>query len=270
MSLLLSRETEPQTTNKMKHKLLSATAVILLSNIALSVKAQKYHVTNVECQRVTIDSRYAPDKDAEEFLAPYKAVIDSAMSPVVGTSAKYMTSHAPESELSNLLADIMVWCGTKYSEHPDVGIYNLGGIRASLPKGTITFGDINDIAPFENKICFITLNGSQMKTLFQQMSYRGAGVSRGIEAIYNKEYELQSLKLNGTEIDDEASYRVATIDYLIQGNDGFKELRNGKDIITPKDNLSNTRFLIADFFRDQTAQGKVIDSNIEGRVVILE
>ena len=31
----------------------------------------------------------------------------------------------------------------------------MGGIRAALAKGKQTVGDVNDMAPFENKICFL-------------------------------------------------------------------------------------------------------------------
>lgn len=243
-------------------------AILLASSLA-SV-AQKYHVTKVERQRIAIDNRYAADKEAEGMLAPYKMKVDSVMSPLVGRSAKYMKSHAPESELSNLLADIMVWAGTKYGETPDVGIYNMGGIRAALPEGDVTFGDVTDIAPFENKICFMTLTGAQLKILFQQMTQRGAGVSKGIEARYSADRKLVSLSLNGEAVADDRNYRLATIDYLIQGNDGFMELRNATELVSPKDNESNTRYLIAEFFREHMRRGEIVDAHIEGRVVIAE
>ena len=72
------------------------------------------------------------------------------MSPVVGHSAKVMIAERPESPLSNLLSDILVWAGNKYGERPDFGIYNIGGMRASLPQGEVTFGHILEVAPFEN------------------------------------------------------------------------------------------------------------------------
>lgn len=243
-------------------------SAIVVASCSLTAVAQKYHVTSVSRERIMIDKRYAADKDAEALLAPYKHKVDSVMSPLVGRSAKYMRSHGPESELSNLLADIMVWAGTKYGETPDVGIYNMGGIRAALPEGDINFGDVTAIAPFENKICFMTLTGKQLKTLFSQMVQRGAGVSKGIVAVYSHDRQLVSLSLNGEPVADERDYRLATIDYLIQGNDGFIELRNGTQLVKPTDEKSNTRYLIAEYFREKMAQNQVVDAFIEGRVVM--
>ena len=74
-----------------------------------------------------------------------------------------MHADRPESDLSNLLADILVWAAKDYGESPVLGIYNMGGIRADLTKGDVTYGDVLDVAPFENKICFTTLRSCAMK-----------------------------------------------------------------------------------------------------------
>lgn len=255
-----------------KIKLMNMKKIILLllmtAAMALPADAQKYHVTNTTRTRILIDDKFAQDAEAVKYLEPYKHVVDSIMSPIVGETAKFMKAYSPESELSNLLADIMVWCGKKYNETPELGIYNMGGIRAALPAGKVTFGDVLDVAPFENKICFLTLTGEQLTTLFQQIcKANGAGISHGWEVIV-KGKELKSLKYQNEAIDPQRKYRVATIDYLIDGNDGFKEFMNATDINSPKDEMSNTRFLITDYFRAMYAEGKIVDSNIEGRVVM--
>lgn len=84
-------------------------SAIAVASCSLTAVAQKYHVTSVSRERIMIDKRYAADKDAEALLAPYKHKVDSVMSPLVGRSAKYMRSHGPESELSNLR--LTSWCG---------------------------------------------------------------------------------------------------------------------------------------------------------------
>ena len=42
-------------------------------------------------------------------------------------------------------------------------------------------GDVLDVAPFENKISFLTLSGDKVKELFEQMARRGGeGVSASV------------------------------------------------------------------------------------------
>lgn len=79
-----------------------------------------------------------------------------------------MTRHRPESELSNLLSDILVWGGSQFDEKPVFSVYNMGGIRSNLAKGKITVGDVNDILPFENKICFLTSRATRCSNSFSR------------------------------------------------------------------------------------------------------
>ena len=126
-----------------------------------------------------------------------------------------------------------------------------------------------DVAPFENKICFITLTGEQILQLYAQIAIRGGeGVSHGVEIVASKDGKLLSGKLHGKEIDPQADYRIATINYLIEGNDGMPALKEGRDVVAPEDKSNNTRFLIMNYFKDFQARGAMVDSKVEGRFKI--
>lgn len=232
-----------------------------------------YRLADVQRTRIVVDSRYdaTPDEDAVRFLAPYKHTVDSVMGPVMGTVAHNMEAKRPESDLSNLLSDILVWAAPQYGEEPVLGVYNMGGIRASLIKGTVTYGDVIDVAPFENKIAFTTLNGETLLKFFRQIAKRGGeGVSHGCELVITANGELVSARLHGKEIDPKADYRIATIDYLLGGNDGLSALNEGTNVKSPQEVRNNTRFIIMDYFKQKTAKGEVIDAKVEGRIKVRE
>ena len=250
-----------------KHLFLGALASLMM----VSCAPKHYQITSVERTRIIVDSRYDqnPDEAAQQFLAPYKRVNDSIMGPVMGQVAHNMHPQRPESDLSNLLADILIWASKDYNEEPVLGIYNMGGIRSDLTKGDVTYGNVLDVAPFENKISFLTLTGEKMLELFRQIAHRGGeGVSKGIELVITEDGKLVSSKLHGKEIDPKAEYRVATLNYLLEGNDGMPALREGTNIIAPDDPSNNTRFLIMNYFKDMQAKGIVVDSQVEGRIVV--
>ena len=231
--------------------------------------ASHYELASVKRTRILVDSRYdaAPDAAAAKFMEPYKHRVDSVMGPVVGEVDHDMTAHRPESDLSNLLADIMVWGAKDYHEKVDFGVYNMGGIRAALSKGKVTYGDVLDIAPFENKICFVTLTGAKVLELFSQMAHTGGeAVSHGVELVFTRDHKLKSARLNGKEIDPKASYRIATLDYLAQGNDKMEAFRSATNVVSPQESSNNTRFIIMNYFKEQTAQGKVVNAHKEGRI----
>jgi len=242
----------------------------------VSCAPKHYQLAGVERSRIIVDSRYDqnPDQTAAQFLAPYKQVNDSVVGPIVGQVAHNMHAKRPESDLSNLLADILIWSAKDYDEQPVFAVYNMGGIRADLTKGVVTYGDVLDVAPFENKISFATLTGEKLMELFRQIAHRGGeGVSKGVELVIKMDEkgetgELISARLHGQEIDPQAEYRVTTLNYVLEGNDGMTAFLDGTNSIAPQEASNNTRFLIMNYFREMMAKGIVVDSKVEGRIKV--
>lgn len=247
--------------------------LIAALTLSLATYAQRYEVSGVTRTRLVVDSRLdsQPDAAAAAFMQPYKAHVDSVMSPVVGEIDHYMEARRPESELSNLLADVLLWGGQAYNEHPDMALYNMGGIRAAFAKGTVTYGDVVDVAPFENKISFLTLSGEKLLQLFREIAaVGGEGVSHGVEMVITRDRKLVSVRLNGKEIDPAGSYRISTLDYLAHGNDHLDAFKDKTDFVSPQDESNNVRYIIEKYFRDKMARGEVVNAKIEGRIVVKE
>lgn len=246
---------------------------LVVASIAMVSCGSHYVMSDISRSRIVIDKRYdgSPDAAAMNYLAPFSHKVDSMMSPVVGRVARYMMSRRPESALSNLLSDVLVSAGRAYNEQPAFGVYNMGGIRAALAEGDVRVGDVLNVAPFENKICFLTLSGDKVMQLFRQIAMRGGeGVSRGVELEMTNDGRLVKAMVHGRPIDESQSYRVVTLDYLAQGNDQLTAFKGGTDVNSPKDKDSNVRDLIVRYFREATAKGEVVDREVEGRIKIVE
>ena len=243
----------------------------VLAVVMVSSCRSHYEVASVQRTRIIVDSRYdaQPDGAAADFLKPYKHKVDSAMGPVVGRSAKYMTAQRPDGTLPNLLADITVWAAKDYGEQADLGVYNMGGVRADLPKGDVTYGDVLDIAPFENKIAFTTLSGSDLMALFRQMAaVGGEGVSHSVRLVITADGQLVSAAVGGQPVDPARDYRIVTIDYLLGGNDKLDAFKRGRNVNSPQEESNNSRYVIMNFFREMSKQGRLVDAEIEGRITV--
>ncbi|HBJ77019.1 MAG TPA: hypothetical protein DDY68_04250 [Porphyromonadaceae bacterium] len=260
---------------KLKYSLL--VLPLVLASVACNSKGSNYRITKVEKERIELNSNYDREvPEATEFLSPFKKNVDSIMGQVVGTAKKVLEKGRPESPLSNLLADIMVNAGPDFGEKPVMGFYNMGGIRTnSIPGGTVTWGDILSVAPFENKICFLNLTGENLLKLFENMAKRGGeAVSKGIAIKMNPEGKVLSVTFNGKPIDPKASYRIATNPYVAEGNDGLVALKEKTDYVCPKTSLNgdknDVRFIIRRYFEQSLKNKKPIDANIEGRIVVVK
>ena len=250
----------------MKRQLVFPVLLVLIASCR-----SHYELKSIERSRIVVDARYdaQPDEEAARFLAPYKHQVDSVMGPKVGRSARYMTVQRPESPLPNLLADILMWAAKDYNEKPDFAIYNMGGVRADLSKGDVTYGDVLDVAPFENKIAFVTLTGENVLELFSQIADTGGeGVSRGVKLVITKDGKLKSAQINGEPIDPKREYRITTIDYLLGGTDKMTAFKKGIRVNSPQEKLNNSRFIIMNYFRELARQGREVDAQIEGRITV--
>ncbi|WP_438589167.1 5'-nucleotidase C-terminal domain-containing protein [Duncaniella dubosii] len=75
---------------------------------------------------------------------------------------------------------------------------NKGGIRNSLAAGTITQGEIIDIAPFDNSIVVMDIKGSDLLENFGIMAAQdGNGVSSNVSILYDP----ATKKINSATID---------------------------------------------------------------------
>ncbi|MGN1375111.1 MAG: 5'-nucleotidase C-terminal domain-containing protein [Prevotella sp.] len=254
----------------MNYRNLISIAVFVLL-MFMSCTGGRHSVVQVSGTRLLVDAQYdnRESNEIKSFIAPYQEQVDKLMSPVVGRASEYMYADRPESLLSNLLADILLWSGTRYGENVDFAVYNMGGIRASLAKGNVTYGDVLDMAPFENKLCFLTLKGSDVLLLFRQIATTGGeAVSKGVQMEITGDGKLLSVKLNGEEIDASRPYRIATLDYLSQGNDKMEAFKQGYDLRLISDKGNSVRDVIVAYMKDKLARNEELKSSIEGRIVV--
>ena len=231
------------------------------------IKVEEIKPEEVVYTQLTIDAE--PDAEAVALLAPYKARMDSVMYHVVGTAEMSMDRFRPESLLSNLIADVLREAAVEVLGKPaDMGLINIGGIRNSLTEGDITTENIYEILPFENSLCVLTMKGSAMKHLFENIAVRlGEGVS-GIQLEISKDGKLLQASIAGKPVEDDRDYTVATIDYLADGNDGMTAFLQADKRECPDG--ATLRGLFMKYVEKQTAAGKKVTSRMEGRVVVKE
>ncbi|MCI1683585.1 MAG: 5'-nucleotidase C-terminal domain-containing protein [Bacteroides sp.] len=243
---------------------------IFLSTILLMSSCRSaYEVTKVEGTMVPIDSTWdaKPNQEAVALLAPYKAKIDSMMYRVLGTAQMSMDKGQPEGLLSNLIADVLREAAAQTLGKPaDMGLVNIGGIRSVLTEGPITCGIIYEILPFENSLCVLTIKGSYLKLLFENIAAQhGEGVS-GVKLKITKDGKLLDATVGGQVVKDDQLYTVATVDYLADGNDGMVALPQAEKRVCPDG--ATLRGLFMDYVEQQTAAGKKITARMEGRITL--
>ncbi len=196
--------------------------------------------------------------DAQEIMAPVKEVI--------ATSAEAMESRSPESALSNWYADLMMAATEEISGRKvDLFIGNFGGIRVPMPKGDVTVDDIQSMFPFRNDVVYVSLKGSEIRRILTEMARRHFEVLGGVRVV-SKNRELVSVEIGGEPLDDDKTYGLATISFLLTGGDGLYLDKNALEVIdTDVDIYTAVRMMI----QKETDAGRPLHGEKDGRVTIL-
>ena len=126
----------------------------------------------------------------------------------------------PESLLGNLFTDAVL-----ASFDGDIAVHNVtGGIRAILPAGDITFGEIYEVMPFDNRVVILELTGAELRQIVANQLPRGwrkAGFS-GLRIDARCEDDVLEIDLelaDGRSVSDDDVMRVITTDFLALGGD---------------------------------------------------
>ena len=197
-----------------------------------------------------------------------KAKIDSIKSPVLGEAAVALEKYIPESPLMNFAADALMAMAQRHSaQKVDIALTNKGGLRSNITAGTITFGDVYNVFTFDNRLAFLTLNGEQLLQLCGEIAAAGGEAISGMRLVITQEGKLVDATVAGKPIDPQGTYRIATLDYLAQGNDNLTTLAQGSGLEVTKHLL---RDLMVEFIKEQTAKGKKISAECDGRITIKE
>ena len=189
--------------------------------------------------------RFTPRTDIADYVAKYaEAARQFALRPagrIGGEATRGGDGSSTGGTLGSLIADAQLAATT--GAGAQIAFMNPFGIRAPwrlapVENGQLTFGDIYKVQPFNNTLLTQTLTGAQLRRVLEQ-NFDGVGPnqvlspSRGFAYSYDLSRpvgsRIVSLTLDGKPIDDAASYRVTTSDFLAYGGDTYSELAKGTD-----------------------------------------
>ena len=218
--------------------------------------------------RVVATGRSDGAEEVRAIIERTRPYVDSIKKPVVGEAATTLKAYLPESPLMNFAADALMEMAQRYSgEKVDIALTNIGGLRSDLNAGTITFGDVYNVFNFDNRLTLLTLNGEQLMLLCNEIAAAGGQAISGMKMTITKERKLVDATVGGKAIEPQATYRIATLDYLAQGNDKLTTLALGSDVDMTKHLL---RDLMVEYIKELAGRGEKVDAKCDGRITIKE
>jgi 5'-nucleotidase len=106
-----------------------------------------------------------------------------------------------------------------------VSVTNGGGLRADLPAGELTYGQLFAAVPFDNRFAIIDVTGGDLRKLVTGNLQRGGGFLSwgGLTAKARCKADKLDVQIwvAGKPLVEAARYKLATSDFLATGGDGM-------------------------------------------------
>jgi len=163
----------------------------------------------------------------------------------------FTLSGNPESTLGNLFTDALL-----AESDVDIVIHNVaGGLRQNLPAGELTFGDVYQLSPFENRLVILNLSGADLRQIIAEQVHRririGFSGMRVAVACNSTNMTVAMHFTDGRKILDSDSVTVAVNDYIALGGDDILTSVIPEGGYAIDDSLPLTRDVFIDWLSDK-------------------
>jgi 5'-nucleotidase / UDP-sugar diphosphatase len=219
-----------------------------------------------------------PDAHLAEAVQRYADKLSAELDIEIGTTevpldSRRTTVRAQESAFANLIVDAM-----REAVGADVALTNGGGIRAdrTYEAGTVlTRRDIQSELPFGNKTILIEISGADLRAALENgvsaVEEGGgrfphvSGLTFSYDASKPAGERVAEVLVNGAPLDDAATLKLATNDFVGKGGDGYTVFIDQPRIID-----ANAASLMAGQVIDHIAAAGTIAPAVEGRIKRLD
>jgi len=174
-----------------------------------------------------------PHADVEAALAGRMRAAD--LDEVVGRVAEPVSRsgdvvHGGECRVGNFVADAFRW-----AHDADVGLSNAGGLRqGDAWDGDVTKADLISLIPFEEPVVLVSVTGEELRGILREMAAPDVdfgeddwwhGHVSNARVVWDADEEvLRETTVDGEPIDPDATYTVATSEYLLHSDHEFPTL----------------------------------------------
>ncbi|KKB10818.1 5'-nucleotidase [Devosia geojensis] len=240
------------------------------------------NVVSAEGAPILIDASVTPDEGYVTRLAELEEPIQELMSEVIGTATAPIEGsrevcRVEECSMGNLVADAML--DRVADQGATIAIQNGGGLRASIEAGEITMGEVITVLPFSNTLATVEISGADViDALENGVSDIENGAGRfpqvaGLKYSYtlaNPAGErISDVLVKGegdawAPIDEEATYKIVTNNYMRGGGDGYGTFAEGDN---PYDFGPPMEQVVADYIAEL---GGEYTPYTDGRITVLE
>lgn len=229
-----------------------------------------YNLTKIEGKRIEINDSLTKDAQIEDFITPYRAYINKNLDSVLAYAPKTYSKKNGilNTAIGNFMADAVFEESQpvfkkRTGKSIDFVLLNYGGIRSVISKGPITKRTAFQVMPFENSVVVVALKGSKVLELANYLATakRAHPVSQQFKLVLDENFDIADMSINGSDVDEDRMYYIATNDYLYNGGDSMSFFQPNSGVFNLDYKIRNV--LIDHFIKNDTIEPKIDDRFIQ-------
>ena len=207
------------------------------------------------------EDEFIPDEVIGDTILVMQKIAEVGMDEIIGEAGMNITKFGMGTQ--NLIGNLVCEAMLDYTD-ADFAFMNLGGIRDELLSGPISYRNVFNVMPFDNQIALIEVDGRFLKEIIEtRVSGSRHGLrTAGIKVVINRKREnfnrISKLYIGGEPWQADKIYKIATSDFLLQGNAGLALLTK-----VPESQITRyeqgLRDVIVEYIRENSPVSAVID-----------
>ena len=173
-----------------------------------------------------MEDEFIPDEVIADTILVMQKIAEEGMDEIIGEAAIHISKGAGTQNLiGNLICEAII----DYTD-ADFSFLNLGGVRDEIMAGPVSYRNVFNVMPFDNQIVMIEADGKFLKDIIEtrvsgsRHGLRVAGINVVINRTRNNFDRVTKLLIKGEPWKADEIYKIATTDFLLQGNAGLAML----------------------------------------------
>ena len=239
---------------------------LVFSSLLMSSCHRHFLVSGNQYKQYSVTQEAGVDSSLVKYYLPYKKQMDAEMSRVIGKAERELTKPSePETLMGDFFSDAILTEGLKKDPSIQLTLATKGGLRKTFPKGNITVSDAFELMPFENELVVLKLSGAGIQKVIDFIVKSNGQPVAGIR-MKIKDKKAYDVFIGGKPFDINQTYNLLTYDYLANGAEDLDFLT---DAIESKIINKKVRDAIIDHISDLTSAGKTINTQLDGRITVV-
>ena len=207
------------------------------------------------------EDEFFPDEVIGDTILVMQKIAEVGMDVIIGEASMHITKIGTGTQ--NLIGNLVCEAMKDYTG-ADFSFMNLGGIRDELQAGPISYRNVFSVMPFDNQIALIEVDGKFLKEIIEtRVSGSRHGLrTAGIKVVINRKREnfnrVSDLLIGGEPWQANKIYKIATSDFLLQGNAGLALLTK-----VPESKITRyeqgLRDVIVEYIKNNSPVSAIID-----------